>query len=147
LNHLRISVEDIDSPHIWIPILVEIVQSAEGVQHLAVQVWGLLAELTTSCSRLFENWTTYNPLVTDFLLDAQEWEKLECWLGVVWTVWLPETGDVTENIKSATNLLFRQKPDAVGKLSRWIGRWSEKERKAIAMSFQEICEQAQQDAT
>jgi hypothetical protein len=106
LNHLHISVEDMDWQIKWISILVEIIQSAEGVRHLAVHVWDLLAELTTEYSRTFEDRVTYDPHVTEFLLDAQEWEKLECWLGVVWMVWLPETGDVTEDVESATNLLF-----------------------------------------
>jgi hypothetical protein len=146
LNHLHISVEDAGWWYDWTSILVEIIQSAEGVRHLAVHVWDFLTEHTTMYPGSFGGGITYDPHVTDFLLDAQEWEKLECWLGVVWIVWLPEAGDVTEDVESATNLLFRRKPDAVRKLTQWMEQWSRPWGKAIPVSFQAICEQAQLDA-
>ena len=147
LNHLCIGVEDMDWPYDWTSILVEIIQSAEGIRHLDIKVWELLAKLATSYSRALRTKVTYDPRVTRFLLESEEWEKLECWLGVVWMAWLPETDDETEDLNSATNLLFRQKPDSVRKLTQWMEEWSEDRRKAIPVPFQEICEQALQDAS
>ena len=145
LNHLRVGVRDMGQPwdERWTWILAQIIRSTEGVQYLAVQVWELLAELTTAHSRALRNMATCEPQITKFLLDAQEWEKLECWLGVAWMAWLPETDGGAENLKSATNLLFRRKPDAVRRLTKWMERWSENHRETIPVPFQEICEQAQ----
>ena len=141
-NHLHIGVEDIPGlTDRWLPILVDIIQSAEGVRHSAIHVWELLAELTTSGSRTLGREATYDPRVTEFLLGTQEWGKLECWLGVVWMAWLPEADDVAEDLNRATNSLFLQKPDAVLKLKQWMEQCG-----TIPASFQRACDQAQLDA-
>ena len=146
LNHLRIDIEDMDWPYDWTLILGETIQSTEGVRHLDIQVWELLVEVATSNSRTLAERIVYDSHVTEFLLEAQEWEKLECWLGVVWMTWKPETDNMTEDLQDATKLLFRQKPDAIRKLMQWMERWSEDRNEAISETFQQICEQAQLDA-
>ena len=143
LNHLCIGIEDMDWPYDWTSILAETIRSTEGVQDLNIQVWELLVEVATSYSRTLAERTAYDSHITEFLLEAQEWEKLECWLGVVWMVWHPETDDMTEDLQHTTKLLFHQKPDAVQNLSQWLERWSEA---AIPESFRQICEQAKLDA-
>ena len=143
LNHLHISLKDMDWPYDWTLILMGIIQSTEGVRHLDTQVWGLLMELMTSYPRVMGDETTYDTRVMEFLLGAQEWEKLECWLGVVWMAWLPEPGDVLEDLKNTTNLLFHQKPDAAQKLTQWIRQYCQKWNNVIPTSFRQICERAQ----
>ena len=146
LNHLRIGVGDIPWPSSLTSMLMEAIKSAKAPQSLAIQVWESLARSAIFRSRTLMSVTTYDPHVTDFLLDAQEWEKLECWLGIVWMTWLSETDDVTEEVKHATNLLFRQKPAAVQKHTQWMEEWSGLEKKPIPGTFQQICEQARQEA-
>ena len=125
---------------------METIQSTEGARGLATKVWESLAEFTMSASSTLGSETTYDPCVTGFLLNAQEWEKLECWLGVVWMTWLPETDNAIEEVERAMKSLFRQKPDAVQKLAQRMEKWSESENKPLPVSFRRICEQAQLDA-
>jgi hypothetical protein len=140
LNHLHLSVGDLDDPPTWVPMLLETVQSREGTQSLSVQSWELLAELTTSCSWVLED-SVYSPQVVVSLLEAQEWEKLECWMGVVWMVWPPQTDVTTGDLEHVMVSLFRQRPGAVQKLTQWMERWSEIKRKEMPEAFQRICEQ------
>ena len=146
LNHLRIGIEDMDWPYDWTSILGETIQSTEGARQLDILIWELLTEVATSNSRTLAERIAYDSHVIEILLDAQEWEKLECWLGVVWMTWLPETYNMTEDLQDATKLLFRQKPDAVRKLTQWMERWSQDRNEAIPETFQQICEQARLDA-
>jgi hypothetical protein len=81
LNHLHVGVEDIDYPPTWVPMLLGAIETPEGTQSLSVQSWELLAELTTSYGWWSEP-PAYNQQVMASLLGAQEWEKLECWMGL-----------------------------------------------------------------
>ena len=73
----------------------------------------------------------------------QEWGKLECWMGIVWMVWPPETGSTTEeDVLRVTLLLFCQRPGAIQKLERWMERWSGRSGKDVSESFRRACEQA-----
>jgi hypothetical protein len=76
------------------------------------------------------------------LIDAREWNKLECWTGVIWIMWPQESDDTAEALKSATTLLFRPQPGAIPKLTGWIEKWAGGHPwGCIPRSFQQICEQ------
>jgi hypothetical protein len=144
LNNLRIGVEDMVCPADWMSILLDTIQSPEGARSLFVQSWELLAELTSSLPWGLED-SVYSPQVTASLLEAQEWEKLECWMGVVWMVWPPQTDTTTKALEDAMVLLFRQRPGAVQKLTRWMERWSERgsqgDHRELPGAFERICRQ------
>jgi hypothetical protein len=141
LNHLLTGVDDMEFPNERTPMLLKIIQSPEGVR-LAVPVWKLLAELTVSCTLRDLGSIEYNPRVVTSLIDAGEWDRLECWVGVVWIAWPPGPGDPEEDLGSATTLLFRQRPGAILKLIRWMEKWNHShQRRVIPRSFQQICEQ------
>ncbi|KAF9653351.1 hypothetical protein BDM02DRAFT_3107956, partial [Thelephora ganbajun] len=42
--------------------------------------------------------------------------------------------------------LFRQRPGAVQKLTRWMKQWSEKRGKDVPASFQQVCKQSHEAA-
>jgi hypothetical protein len=145
LNHLRVGVEDTDSRSDWMEILLNTIQSPEGTRRLFVQSWEFLAELITSSS-----WglvlPAYNSQVTASLLEAQEWEKLECWMGVVWMVWPPQTNATTEDLEHVMVPLLCQRPGAVRKLTQWMDQWSERHGKKVPEAFKRICEQPHEAA-
>lgn len=127
LNHLHIDVE-IDAEHIdseikipvwWAETLFPIAQSLEGLQHLSIQSWKLLVELTVKYRWDFEN-TIFIPDVTSTLLKAQEWDKLECYMGIVWVHWPEETDNIPQDLKHAMELLFHHRPGAAKKLTQWM---------------------------
>ena len=90
---------------------------------------------------------TYSPQITTSLTEAQEWDKLECWMGTVWVAWPPEADGIKEEDLSRTMLLlFRQRPGAAQKLEQWMERWSQQHGEDIPESFQQICKQAYEAA-
>ena len=56
---------------------------------------------------------------TKSLAEAQEWDKLECWIVIVG----PGVAAVTEeDLENSTLSLFRQRPSAAQKLKEWMER-------------------------
>ena len=142
LNRLHIGVKDLAPPFglgRWVRILLKIIQSPEGGRRLVIQNWELLAELA------IPSWSesaAYSPDVTASLLEAEEWDKLECWMGFVWMACPQGPGDVAEDLERTTALLFRQRPGAIQKLTHWMERWSKEREVDVPESFQQICKQA-----
>ena len=150
LNHLHVTVEDMDNKFHWAKHLLETFRTPEGIQRLSHWYWELLVELAISLPWFLDDGLAYSPQITIFLTEAQEWSKLECWLGTVWMVWPPGAdGTIEEDLDRLMVLLFRQKPGAFQKLGQWMKRWSQKNSEDIPESFKRICkracEAAQQD--
>jgi len=83
LNHLHVAVEDMVQSRLWARFFAGILRTSEGTQLLSHWYWELLVELAISRPWLLRV-ITYNPQTTIFLTEAQEWSKLECWMGTVW---------------------------------------------------------------
>jgi len=143
LNNLEISFKDIVRQRwTWAGLLLDTAQSSEGIQHLSLLYWNILVEVTGS----FWGKRTYNPQTMISLKEAEEWDKLECWIGVVWMLWPPEKGQTTEeDLGDVTLSLFHQRPGAMQKLEQWMEGWTE-DGGQIPESFQQICKQAQDEA-
>ena len=138
LDHLCVTVRDMDKKLEYMMLLLDCLQFPEGVRHLSHPYWELLAELATSeCLD-----PAFNPRITALLVEAQEWNKLEYWIATVWMMWPPGNGTIEEGLEHSTLLLFHQRPDAVRKLTLWTERWSEKHRKEVPESFKRTCQQA-----
>ena len=150
LNHLHVTTEDMDTWHIWVELLLGTIQSSEAPQHLSHPYWELLAELVASSSR--EKIDPTNGLrITTSLVGAEEWSKLECWMGIRWMA-LPEDADPTEgDLCHSMTLLFRRRPGAIQKLEQWMERWRWGYSNRVPESFQQLCKQvheaAKQDAS
>ena len=110
LNNLHVTVEDVGPAFLWAKLLLDTVQTHEGAQDLSLWYWELPVELTTLSSRV-QDGPTYDRRITTLLAEAQEWSKLECWMGIVWMVWLPGDGGTAEDdFNRSTLSLFRQQP-------------------------------------
>jgi len=143
LNHLHVAVEDMDDRSKWMELLLETLQTPERAQHLSYWYWELVVELAVS--QALWRVPTYNPRISKFLIEAQEWSKLECWMGTVWMVWSPEADGITEeDLGHSIHLLFLKRPGAFEKLKQWMEQWSQTNDENIPDSFQRICEQAQE---
>ena len=144
LNHFYTNGDELDPEITSDLLLLGAFQSPEGVRHLVLQCWKSLVEVGI----LFP-WRLsggYNSYVTTSLLDEQEWDKLECWIGVVWMTWPPETDDVNEDLRCAMVSLFRKRPGTIRKLTEWLERWSKECNKPAPVSFHQTCEQAREEA-
>ena len=137
LNRLCFGVEEMDVPQGWRSILLETIQSPEGPRNLAVHSWELLAKPTALDRRGFRR-TTYTPDVTSSLLGAQEWDKLECWMGFWGMIWSPmNSRNIKEDLEHAMGLLFRQRPGAPQKLTERIEKY-----RSLPEYFRQICQRA-----
>ena len=146
LEYLHVTVEDMDDRSKWAKLLLGIIRTPEGAQRLSQPYWELLVEVAISFPRPLDDEPAYNPQITTFLTEAQEWRKLECWMATVWMVWPPGAGGITEVLEHSMLLLFRQQPGVIQKLEQWMERWSEANREEIPDSFQRICERAREAA-
>ena len=110
---------------------------------LDLPYWELLTELV-----VLGPWpigdVAYSPQVMESLLEAEKWDILGCWTGVVWMVWPPETEGRMEDLESVMTVLFRQQPTAVQELTQWMERWNSREgsKECVFKVFQRICRQA-----
>jgi len=149
LNDLQVCVEDAGGNGELTNLLLDTIQSSEGVQHLSTSYWELLVELVVFWSWALEGNTytfTYHSSTMASLEEAEEWDKLECWMGVVWILWPPEEGKTTEEELGHTTLsLFHQQPGTIQKLEQWMEQWADGWRQ-IPESFQQICKQAHNEA-
>jgi hypothetical protein len=158
LNYLHLTAEDIRWETTWIDLLLETIRGPGGVLHLSHWCWELLVGLVVSRARQ-ERGTFGNacgPRIMTLLIEAQEWSKLECWMGTAWVMWPPGVGGMTEEgFDCSMLLLFRQRPGAAQKLEQWIKQSSQgmnRERsERILESFYRVCRHAheaiQQDGT
>jgi len=145
LNHLHVTTEDIDSESSWVELLLGTIRSSEAPQHLSHSYWELLAEHTVSSQSPIVNFADGLQITTS-LIEAKEWSKLECWMGIFWML-LPEDADPTEgDLGHSMTLLFRQRPGAIQKLEQWVKRWGRNNRNRVPNSFQQLCKQAHEAA-
>ena len=139
LDYLRVPTKDAMWLDRWSIILLDTLRTPEGIQLLSHWYWESLVELVIILSPD----VTYDPQIMASLVEAQEWSKLECWIGTVWIVWPPEADGITEeDLGRSTILLFRQRPGAFRKLEQWMEKWSRVHDKNIPEAFRRICEQA-----
>ena len=160
LNHLHVTVGDMDEKEDWGGLLLDTIQSSEGTQHLSHLYWEFLVELSASES-LFEPIQmdhhhlllrrlrldpAHSPRIITSLTEAKEWSKLECWVGIVWML-LPEGLDPGEgDLDHSMTLLFRQRPGAVQKLEQWMEQWSQTVGKDVPESFKRAHKYAHETA-
>ena len=144
LNHVHVTVEDVDNRLKWATLLVDTI---ERTHHLSQWYWEFLLELAVSESRWLKLDFAYSLQIITFLTEAKEWNKLECWMGIIWMV-LPRKASAMAagELGDSMLLLFRQRPGAVQKLEKWMERWGQENIKEIPASFKHICEQAHEAA-
>ena len=142
LNYLHVAVDDMDREHVWARLLLATLKSFEGTRYLSYRYWELLVELAILESLRLAGEAAYCPRIMTSLVEAQEWKKLECWMGTVWILWPPGAGGMTEEeFHHSMLLLFRQRPGATQRLEQWMERWSQECDVDIPESFQRIYKQ------
>ena len=148
LNHLHVTVEDMDRGVNWAILLLDTIQSSERTRHLSHWYWELLVEFVVSNSLWLRLYPTHGLRIITSLTKAEEWSKLECWTGIVWILSPWDTIAMAErDLGHSMVLLFRQRPQAVQKLEQWMERWCQKSPlNRVPDSFRRICKQAHEAA-
>ena len=142
LNRLGIGIDDVGSRFSWTELLLGIIKSHEGRDRLSYSYWELLVELSLSYDGNRQGLTNYDPQVMISLQDAQEWDRLACWICFVWMEWSLRPDETLGDLEHGTALLFRQRPDTIQKLEGWMVRSG----RDIPTAFQQICEQGRLEA-
>jgi len=148
LNDLEVCEEDMDTRHVWADLILDTIQSSEGIQHLSHSYWELLVKLIVHWGWGYQlRAGMYNPHIIISLQDAKEWDKLKCWICIVWIVW-PEDSETQDDLEHVMLSLFHQQPAALQKLEEWMKQWSQVHWwHKIPNSFQQICKQGHDKVT
>ena len=155
LDHLHPSVEEVGAWG-WSSLLLAVILSPEGIQHLSHWYWELLAELTL-LQRVSSFRVTNAVGIAKTLIEAREWGKLECWIRAVWVVpSLMHGGEHDLEIAASTEagitiegvleILFQEQPHAAQRLEEWMKRRDTKGGFQISRLFEPIFARAQEAA-
>ena len=137
LYRLGVSIDDVGSRFSWTELLLGIIKSHEGRECLSYSYWELLVELSLPYDGNHQGLTDYDPQVMISLRDAQEWDRLACWICFVWIERSLCPDGTLGDLERGTVLLFRHRPDTIQKLEEWMVRSG----RDIPVAFQQICEQ------
>jgi hypothetical protein len=113
LNNLEVSVGEAgDAGRAWGHLLIRVLFTPIGQRHLSSHYWILLGNLIS----MFPDARSAKDRQTEAmksLEEAQDWEKLETWMLVVW--WSKyDAGPIPiQDIERETLTLFRQRPSAI----------------------------------
>ena len=148
LNDLQVSEEDTSNTFTWAKILLGAIQASEGNQYLSPMYYKWFMVIAAYNQDLLRE-HTYNPNTIKSLESNEEWDKLKCWIIVVWAVWSQEGGQVTvEDLEHVMVSLSHQQPGAVQELEEEMREWREKYSWVwVPEAFQEICERVCDEVT
>lgn len=122
LNRLDIGVDDVGFWSGWLWFLIRVAKSPEGRRSFSRRYLELMVDLAVSGSQ------PSGPIdelqIVDTLEEAQEWDTLVYWVGLIWVTQRPKVGGIQEDLERTTLSLFRQRPGAIQKLERWMQRAS-----------------------
>jgi len=150
LNDLQVCAKYLDVG--WLSLLLDAIHSSENIQYLSLSNWEFLVELAAYWSDELEA-QAYNPQIMISLQDAQEWDKLKCWVSVMWLVWPPGCGQTTEeDLENVMLSLFHQQPGALQKLEEQMEQWNKiwywfKIPELFKQTCKQVREKAAQQAT
>ena len=142
LDYLHVTIEEARLRGGWWLFLMGVIRSSEGTRRLSYWYWELLVELAVS--EVW--WPDSNDIpsleITKSLIDAQEWGKLECWIGVAW-MFFGLASITEEDLQRSTLLLLRQQPGAAEKLEQWMEKWHQHSSwRHVPESFQRVLTRA-----
>ena len=135
LNQLHVTFEEMCNTTAWSSLLLDVVRSPVGIQRLPDRYWQLLVDLAVSASRRWRSGDPDKLKIAGSLIEAEDWDKLERWIGILWMSpkseeipeggmsFVPE-GITEEDLEHPTLWLFRHRPGAAQRLEQLIERWS-----------------------
>ena len=153
LDGLHVCIQDIFTYYQLGQLLLDSIQSPDGIQHVPHQYWELLVEIVVLAPDAVTG--EFNPHLMTSLEDAKEWDKLECWMGFIWVMWslgaeMVEDLETDGKLEHMALSLFQQRPGAVQKLEQWVVRLyyhSRQQSKSFQQMFDEVYPNAGQQAT
>ena len=143
LDHLHVKVDEVGEKIKWKFLLFGVIQSPGGTQRLSYWYWKLTVKLAVSELLSPELGVDSGTNIAGSLIEAEEWRKLECWIGIAWT--LPELVK-TEKCEKWMESLIRQRPRAAEKLKKWMEKRSQRHKVPVPESFDQAYRQVLHEA-
>ena len=114
LNRLDIGVDDMEKKYEWLGLLVNVLYSPVGLEHLSVHYWHLLDRLALALGHSIR-FTARDTELVELLEEAGRWEELEIWVAIAWSSpWHGLTPrEVKSNLRKVTLKLLLQRPQAL----------------------------------
>ena len=122
LNRLDVGASDLDYRTVWHVLLVGVIRSPMG-ENLTSHYWRLLGELAPTEGLYWEGiFGTRDVEVMRLLEEAEDWEKLEVWMAIVWgSLRLESTPELLEAIGDVTLKLLLSQPSAIQRFEKPMG--------------------------
>ena len=148
LNCLNIGADDMVKNPRWAWRLVDAIRSPIGLENLSSHYWHLLPRLVVA-SKLSRSLKSRDMEVVRSLEKAEEWEKLEAWMVVVWS-FLPGStipkSESMEGIKEITLKSLLRQPSALSRFENLCESGNLSNSRPACQEFkaklQHICDQA-----
>jgi len=96
LNRLDVGVDDIEDRNSWARLLVGVICSPAGLEGLSICYWHLLEGLP----KLWELPAARGMEVARLLEEAEDWEKLEVWIAILWKLFQQEDSESKKDSES-----------------------------------------------
>jgi len=143
LNHLGVGTDDMGSRRdCWGRLLVDVIRSPMGREGLSSHYWCLLWKLVSGAQAL--TLRDEDMGVMGSLEDAEDWEKLEMWMLIVWSVGYYLLDTHTEDVERATLKLFLRRPSALPRF-RDLGETSDSSSDLHRDKLRQICDHPQRN--
>lgn len=142
LNRFDADVDDVRYKGNWKQLLVDVIRSPTGREALSSHNWCLLRESTLVKHHGRIRLRNVDMEVLRSLDNAEDWEKLETWMLVVWSSLESGSEMPIEDIKLVTLRLLRQRPSALQRFKPLYGRDYRRDRYIKRDQLREICDQA-----
>ena len=115
LNCLNVDTDDMKDEYEWVQLLVDVIRSPAGLKNLSSHYWRLLDKLALA-KNLGVTFGSLEAAVMRLLKDAEDWDKLELWMVVVWLSLKSPGGLMSEpmrDIEQVTLELLLRQPSAL----------------------------------
>ena len=111
LNYLKVDVDDMGMKDEWQQLLVGVIRSPLGLESLSSHYWYLLDKV----ERVYVDPASCDVEVMRLLEEAEDWEKLEVWMVVVWESlgWFSIQMSMSKDIEKVILKLLSQRPSAI----------------------------------
>jgi hypothetical protein len=110
LNYLEVGMDDADNG--WLPLLICVLLTPMGQEHLSSYYWLFVGNLI-SVSPETHSAEDRQIEIMKSLEEAQDWEKLETWMLIVWWSAYYSGPVPIQDIERATLTLFQRRPSAI----------------------------------
>ena len=115
LNYLEVDADEVVDEDKWGKLLTSAIRSPKGLENLSSHYWRLLDKLVPT-TRLYRSFVSRDVEVMKLLEEAEDWEKLEVWMVVIWMSLSQDTRPTPasmRDVKRANRELLSKRPSAL----------------------------------